>query len=337
MRASSIVTVKAPGMKKKSSKAESFLATVARPPAENPTKTVTKKIVRHKTIEVPAESGPISQPDVASGVTGAPGGLPATGTDPLPFIIAGLLLIGIGSVFAFGSRRPSDPRALLLVALVLMAACVASDPDQDGASGPTVTTTPSGDEDPKPSPSPSDEVKGTLLHRDDHNGGGGEGDGTVTTTTIPVPVVAPVDVPTVTTIVRTVDLVKLSSEDLPVQPLASRFADNAVTLDWSETAGVVDATSSLLIGEDDGVEMVTSVAPGAGTIEVDVTLRNTTSDTRISVDGRMRHVVSGSGGGASLESEHLEITLNPGGEATEHFSYLLPTGSYSLESSFESK
>lgn len=333
--------------------AVTFLATVDEPPARNPEPHVQKRVVSYRSVTLPAPPPapryvPPPPPEAAQG---APGSLPNTGTDPVPLLAGGIFLILIGSFFAFGPkvRHRADPRALAVVMLVLLGACVASQPDVE--EGPDEAKAPVTQ--PEPSPSPEDEVKGIRIRKGDgktgaagtggedgaagngQDGGESGGEATTPTTTIPVIAVVP-DAPTRTILVREVEVVEVPVESLPQDVLQTRPADNTVTLEWSEASGIRSAASSVLISPDTGVEMLTSVSEGAGrTIHVDVTLRNTAPATRITVRGRILHQVSGQGGGATLRSEPLDVVLNPGGEASEEFSYLLPAGSYTLQSLFQ--
>ncbi len=355
-RALAEAKLKVPDARAKSAAAETFLATSKRAPADNPVPLVPKKVVTYKSVKVTVPGPPVTVPAAeADRVAGAPSGLPNTGSDPLPFVFGGFALIGLGVALAFMPRRRMDPRILMLALAVLMAACVASDPPSDVASQGEEAATTAG---PSPSPSPSDTVLGKRIENEEDEGegqSGGEPDGgqdggpagdngngtaASTSTTLPVPstvAVQPEPV-TVTSLVRQVEVVEVPAEDLPSDRLASRRADNTLTMDWSDGSGIERATSSVLIGPDDGVEIVSSVSEGAGTVEVVVVLRNTTADRRVVVRGRVLHEVTGPGGAAAtLSSGPLDIVLNPGGEVTEHFSYLLPTGSYNLGSSFRSE
>jgi hypothetical protein len=348
LRAVTTTTAKTKGVKAKADPATTYLATAAARAVVNPVPVVKKKIVTYHSKVVPQE-----RPPLGSAATGsvAPAGssgdeLPFTGSDPTPVILWGFLLILMGLVLVFAPKS-FDRRKMLALMLVVLTACVASNSNHSAAPGTTVP----------------DRVKGKLIRKGDgggtdtnkHAGDGGSADGgPVTTTTLPFqpptdtaasaptttlagPIAAGQEgpLPTVTTIVRHVEQVVVPVQGLAVDKLQSRAGDDLVALDWSEVSGIETATSSAMFNSGSPVEILTSLGEGNGSVEVDVTLRNLEPRTRLQVKGHLEHIISGASGTvATLRSEPLDLVLNPNGVAQAHFTYLLPTGSYTMSSSF---
>jgi hypothetical protein len=324
--------------KVQSARTTTYLATAGKRAPHNPTPMVKKRIVTYKTVELPAAEQPSLMDDVAGApVSGSADPLPLTGSDPKPVILFGLLLIVIGMAFARGAHR--DPRKLLIVALLVFAACVDTGSDQASA--------------PKPSPTVEDKVKGTRFERD-KNKDNEEPAESATTTTLPFsPEGEPgtegeptlvadlptdttvVERPTVTSIVRQVR-VETVPADLKDEELASRDGDNFLSVEWDEDAGLRNAASSTMLTSDAPVEIQTSLAEKNGAVEADVELRSLREDTRVVVRGVIvQTITSGGSVVATLRSDPFDVAVNPGGTLQAHFSYLLPTGAYDITSAFE--
>lgn len=325
-----------------------YLATAGRRAPHNPVPMVQKKVVTYHSEVVPAEEQPLVTVAPATGTTegASDDGLPFTGLDAMPLLLLGVFLIVMGIGLALAPRA-FDRRKIFIVMLVGLTACVASNQDQAGpdttdkVKGKRITNTTTATTNPTEITLPSSDGNGNG----NGNGAGG-GEGPATTTTLPVEpptggtgpgptTVAQAPAPTVTTIVRDASLVTVPF-DGPSEVLQSRPGDNQVTLDWSDASGVESAASSAMFNADSPVEILSSLSEGKGTVVIDVTLRNIQDDKRLVVKGRLFHVVEGAGGKiATLRSDPLDLVLNPNGVAEAHFTYRLPTGSYSLSSSFE--
>jgi hypothetical protein len=328
-------------VKVQSARTTTYLATAGKRAPHNPTPTVKKRIVTYKSVEVPAAEQPSFTDDVAGApVAGSADPLPLTGSDPKALLLFGLALIALGIAFARGAHR--DPRKLLIVALLVFAACVDTGTDQ--ASGP------------KPSPTVEDKVKGTRFDKRDKNEGANGSGESATTTTLPFspegdpgtegepePTLVAglptdttlVQVPTVTSIVRQVR-VETVPADLEDEELTSRDGDNFLSVEWDEDAGLQNAASSTMLTSDAPVEIQTSLAEKNGTLQADVELRSLREDKRVVVRGVIVQTIS-SGGTvvATLRSDPFDVAVNPDGTLQAHFSYLLPTGTYDITSAFE--
>ncbi len=109
-----------------------------------------------------------------------------------------------------------------------------------------------------------------------------------------------------------------------------------MTYEWDESARqIVSAASSTTFEAGRTVELFTAVAAEGDTIEATLTLHNLNTDKRLVVKGRLVHEIYGDGGlVARLESDPLDLTIDPGGTTEATFDYLLPTGGYRAEAAF---
>ncbi|MEA2462215.1 MAG: hypothetical protein QOH90_2392, partial [Actinomycetota bacterium] len=346
LRATTTTGVSAPGIAMRAPKVTTYLATAGRRAPVNPAPDIKKKVVTYHTKVLPAEAETDAAVGEAEGAAQPATGdeLPFTGSNTQPIILFGLALVFLGSSLLF-TPASFDRRKLVVATLVVLTACVSAT-DSDQASGPETSTT------------VKTKVKGKRIDKTDgsnnggQNGGNGNNGGgespfpdgeSTTTTTIPLgteptdtTVVAQAPAPTATTIVRQVEFVPVAAKDLPAKPLESRDGDNFITLDWTETQGLVSAASSTRLIADAPVSIQSSLSEKNGSVVVDVELRNVQERSRVIVKGRLIHLVSnGSGTVARLRSDPIDLVLNPNGVAHAHFSYLLPTGAYDLTSSFE--
>ncbi|MDQ3956716.1 MAG: hypothetical protein M3273_00170, partial [Actinomycetota bacterium] len=107
---------------------------------------------------------------------------------------------------------------------------------------------------------------------------------------------------------------------------------------WDEPSReILGATSGTRFVEDSSTELLTDLTTRDGTIVNRVVLRNTASATRLGVKGRFVHeVFDGSHLVARLRSAPVDVVLSPGGTVSGTFSYLLPTGDYTIQTAFES-
>ena len=350
LRAVTSTRVKMGDVRVDNAETTTYLATAGKRAPHNPTPTVKKRVVTFESVPVPAEEQPsfTGAPATGSPLGTAADPLPLTGSDPKPLVIAGLLLVAFGLLLALRPAR-YDRRKLLIVALLVLTACV--DSTSDEASGPSTTV--------------EDEVKGTRFGRNNNDNGNGNGnngpaEGPATTTTLPF---APVDEPgdsgttdttavtggattptlvtdvpaeTVTTLVRHVGF-EIVPADLETAELESRDGDNFVTVDWIEGDRIAAAASSTFFQKDAPVEIQSTVEDRNGALHMDVTLTNIQESTKLIVKGNLVHTITGADGSkvAVVRSDPYDLELNPGGTVQAHFSYLLPTGSYSMTSAFE--
>jgi uncharacterized repeat protein (TIGR01451 family) len=300
-----------------SDSSETFLGVREGVTTDNPKpQTITKKVVVFGT-------------RIVSGAPGAPGSiLPVTGFDPSRFLsLAGLMVAGglcLIAIARMQNRRLSwTVTSIALVAI--MTACV-STPDEPSARPQPDTTSPvEGDE---AEDEPKDRVKGTRIVRE-----GAEDLLDETDDDVAAPPVS--EAPVVET-VRSVRIVEIAPEDLAVTELDSRLGDNAMSYTWDEDAGITQAASSIRFGEDQPANIITSLSVGARGIDVDVTITNLSDDKRLSMHGRIVHIVSGTSGEiARFESEEIDLVLEPNGSTTVSFEYLLPSGDYGASSAFE--
>jgi len=298
----------------------SYLAAAARGPVSNPpVPKVRKRVVTH--VRVPANS-----PAAA-----AAGGsvLPVTGAAIALWLSTASLLIAAGLamlVWARGGRRSRMITALVCVSIAT-AACTMGNEAPDRAAPPAASASPEGEVE--------DRVKGKRIERNDADDDNGAAD---TTGTAP-DTVDVADVPAETTVPATVVVpvvtYELEPADLPTETLASRPGDNNASFEWSaddRTMGT--AVSSTVYTRDATVGILFSLREEGGQLVTDVTLTNLSDDNRLHVDGRLVYDVVGDAGTAHLESDPIDVVLNPGGSTTATFRYLLPTGSYSSSAAF---
>lgn len=304
-------------------------------------------------------------PGPGSGTTPAPlqptTVLPSTGAEAGDFLAAALLFVLSGVLLMAGSRLASGSSARALAAAmiagVLLGACVAGDdPAGDGRAAPRTF----GTDDPRAEDA---QVKGERIVRGEED----EDDSTpaptapstpappatappaaTATPTAPPPATAPavVAAPTAPPAtappavdpepVRVVEIIRIGLEDLPVETLGSRGGDNTVSFGWEEGTGVTAATSGTRFVRGNGSELLTDLTSGHGKITNRITLTNTHDAARLHVDGRILHEVYSDGRlVARLRSAPYDEVLAPGGSVVARFSYLVPTGDYVVQASFE--
>lgn len=268
-------------------------------------------------------------------------------------VAAGMLLLGGARLAPAGSARAVAGAALAALVLV---ACVSGDDSSDRAGGAAPRT--GATDDPRDG---EPRVKGERIVR------GGDDDATPAPTSAPAtpsPAATPVPATAAPTApppsgdpvvaapssaeppapepepepVRVVEVVRIGLEDLPVEELASRTGDNTVSFGWDEGAGgITSASSGTRFVRDRGSDLLTDLTTSDGAIVNRLTLTNTHDDVRLAVDGRLVHeVYSGGRLVARLRSAPIDATLSPGGSLTARFEFLVPTGDYVVESSFES-
>lgn len=320
----------------------------ARDVANPPFDPIEKRVVTF--VDPPASATPMA--------TTAPSGtvaLPVTGADVSRYAFAALLFV-LSGVFLLGGARLASrgsARALVtaMLAGVLLAACVSGNDPGDGAAAPSTAST----DDPRTDA----EVKGERITRGDD-----EDERTPdptsppstsppNTTSAPAtaspvappataapPVVAAPTTPPVAPDpepVRVVEVVRVGLEDLPVETLASRDSDNTVSFSWDEAFGIVGATSGTRHVRGNDAELLTDLTTADGKITNQITLTSALEDERLRVQGRIVHeVYSGGRLVARLRSAPIDEVLAPRGSVVARFSYLVPTGDYTIEAAFES-
>jgi uncharacterized repeat protein (TIGR01451 family) len=338
------------------STSESFLADEGRSAVDNPPfEPIKERVV---TFVDPPPSGPAA---AAAGTQ--PVVLPFTGVSISRIFFAGVLLVFAGLLVAIGSRLATGASRRAVTAAVLAGllgvACVSGGADDESISGAAQGATPRtfGTDDPR-----DDEarVKGERIVRGEDDGAD---DATAApasappataapptatppppaapTSTAPPAVAAPATAPAPAADpapVRTVTVVTTELEDLPVVTQGSRDGDNTVSFSWDETAGgITAATSGRRVSARTGSELLTNLTAEDGALVNRVTLRNTAEATRLAVRGHLVHqIYEGSRLVARVRSEHVDVTLAPGGAVTALFSYLVPAGDYTVRAAFES-
>ncbi|HEU4481389.1 MAG TPA: hypothetical protein VFS18_05840, partial [Actinomycetota bacterium] len=245
------------------------------------------------------------------------------------------------------ARRRSRPSLVALCCCILLvsAGCTSEDPASPDAStrasdGATADAPSSGD---GPDEDGADEgngeqiapvVKGKEVTRGGGEDAGGdprEGDGSGSEPGGPG---SGSTVPTETRTVPVVSYVTRSADDLPVDSLGSRAAENLITFDWSSRD--LEGQSSRLFVPQAAVDLALELTEVDDALLLTAVLTNTSADRRLAVEGRIVHELF-DGVGTSLtelESPPLDIVLNPGGHTSVQFSYGLPDGSYRAEATF---
>jgi uncharacterized repeat protein (TIGR01451 family) len=286
--------------------------------------------------------------------------LPFTGAAPWQIVRAGALLVLGGLLLVLGTRLSREPRKALIAALLaglVGVACVSANEESGDAAGPVTSPRTAVTDDPRDEE--ETRVKGERIVR-------GEGDAgaetaaptdapaatppptappatgpptTVAPTATPPPVVAAPTAPPPADAgpVRVVRVVRTELEDLPVEDLESRDGDNTISFGWDEAAGITSASSGTRFVRGGGSELFTDLSEEEGRISNRMTLRNTAEAARLRVRGRLVHeVYQGARLVARLRSDPIDVVLAPGGEVAARFSYLLPTGDYTVQAAFVS-
>ena len=285
----------------------------------------------------------------------SPGALPYTGVPVVPFIVtAALLLLGGWVLVTEKGRRVA---AVSMLVVLVAAACTSGTPSQDRTDRA----------DAQAEDEEGDQVLGTRVDRDgngsdsnngssagdDNADGNGNGDASATgsdpvgdaeggtdvalpepaTDAPPADAVADPQPQEVT--IRDVVVVEVANEPPAPRVLPSSGADNAIDLDWDAASrSIVSASSTAIFRADSPIQFLASLDDGNGAISTRLTLTNVTEDERLQVGGRMVVTVSGDGGTIRLTSPPLEQVLEPGDEVSAAWDFALPSGDYSIESSY---
>ena len=306
-------------------------------------RTITRRTVTYESRRV------ATAPDAQA----APGTLPATGVAPLGWVLLGVVILVVGLLLVVLFRPGGDRRRILLAlvaGLVTLAACVSGGPDAtDSAEDPRSVTEKDANVAAGTEVTPSDEVLGTRVDRDDDASDEGTGNPDQTDDDDGVadndgdgPVAADDDdgdltegsfiVETVP--VETFEVVRIAPEPAPVVPLGSLTGANTMNFEWDEPSRTMASGSSGIIIGDDPASLTTSLSAEQGPIGMAATIRNDSETDRLAVRGRIALQISGTSGSARLTSAPIDVVLEPGGEVTTPFSFLLPSGSYSATAVF---
>ncbi len=312
-----------------------YLAVASSPEVTNPTgDVVRRKIVRYVQ---PAATAPTTES--AQGSV-----LPATGLDPSPWILIGLTLFGLGTVFA-ASRTVAVARvgaAAVICFALIGTACVGGDePPADQEAG----TEAPGDEDEgkdrvlgkrfdrggvDDEDAEEEATEGEGTEADDDEGAGQEDE--------PEDAAPPPGPPEPAEPERVVEIVTVQAEDLPIVDQGSRPGDNVVNYEWDDTAGeITQATSGRRFSADQPVELLSSLGSGGGALVTEVTLTNLDRDHRLRVEGRFVLEITDGSTSTTLTSEAVSVVLNPDGSASAEFEYRLPSGAYANSVSFRAE
>jgi uncharacterized repeat protein (TIGR01451 family) len=335
MTAVNSVRAEAAGVDRARGKSRSFVATTVTAAGANPTPRPTKTTV--VTVRRVSSNSVLGAVDASGQV------VPATGFDLRGALFAAGLLLLLGSLAWWAASPRSSRRTKVVVALAVAGLLTACTAGRDQAS---------------PSSTVSPQVKGKRIDKNGGNaatepntqpGSGSDGrqgsqggDDTSGGTAAPTPPIdsspsTPAPEPS-SVLVTTSQVVTLPVDLRPAIGLASQRGDNAVTYSWDQgSSSIQSASSSTRFGGDGLVRMETSLREGSGGTEAVVSITNTSSDQPVAVGGRISYTLRSSAGEvATLRSERLNVTLNPGGATSALFIYDLPSGSYSATSSFQS-
>jgi hypothetical protein len=137
--------------------------------------------------------------------------------------------------------------------------------------------------------------------------------------------------------VTRIELVQPPAVVLPTQVIGSRAGDSTATFDWDEaTRDITQATSSRTLAAGAPTELLTNLDFAQDAIGTEVVLRNLSETERIAVNGTLGLEVQTPTGTTRLTSDPVDVVLEPGGEVTADFSFLLPSGTYSVRGFLES-
>ena len=294
-----------------------------------PFKPIKKKVV---TYSRPTITKVLAAPPVVGGV------LPVTGAEPVPWLVLSVMLMVAGACALLLARiGPARHHVVALAALALLTTACVSD-----EKTPSVTTAPAPSDSTESEGSPDDDagdrVLGNRLNRDkDKNKSDEETTTDGSEGELPIATPEPQVVEVLGDPVRTVEIVEVTLADLETDDVESRPGDNHLTYEWNaDSTSITRAASSRVVVRGQALELLTSVHDNDGDIDIVVTLRNLSDSKRARVHGRLIHEVFGSSGSiATFQSPLIDTVLDPGGETTATFTYMLPTGSYSAEGSFQ--
>lgn len=264
--------------------------------------------------------------------------LPVTGFDLWAYAALALFVMALGALTWRASLSHSRLRAapLLLLGLAL-AACTSGEPVEERASRtPTAA----------PSPTVETQVKGKMIVRGEHEDGTDRDDATddgpeTGAATGEDAVVSPADGTEQTlggdagsaTVDEKIILVEVPVSEAPTAKLGATEGRNVIGLEWSETDGLITATSGLTLTEA-AAEISNSLAAEDTEIKVTVTIANTSSTHRLDVEGTIEHVIGGFEDPVVLRSAPISMTLAPKEVVATTFTYALPSGAYTLSSRF---
>jgi hypothetical protein len=133
---------------------------------------------------------------------------------------------------------------------------------------------------------------------------------------------------------RRVVTVTSGTDEPEMQP--GRTSDNALSFAWDESGREVQqATSGIRFTADQPSAMTVGLSWDSDGLSTNVRLANTSSEP-LRVDGSVILEIMDSGTVVStLASEPVDVVLAPGGEAIVTYRYLLPSGEYTLSSTFQ--
>jgi hypothetical protein len=275
-----------------------------------------------------------------AGIQGAAAPLPVTGADSDRLVAAGALLILIGWVLLAAMRRRRRLIVALIVVAMTISACTSDRPRSEDDAEVKGTRIERGDVEDQ---EPAEQDDGTPAEGDEGEPSDEPTDEPTDEGDQDAPVAAPVPAPAVPEVelVRRVEVVEITADDLPVRTLGPVEGANTLTYLWNDEDGEIEqAASSLRVTPGATAEVQSSLAVGDiapdGNLQVTLTLTNQLPNERLEVQGRLvQEIFDSSGLVARLESERLDVVLNPGGSVTAEFFYRIPTEDYTVEASFE--
>ena len=311
-------------------------------PAKVKGRTVTRRTVTYEQRRV------ATAPDAQA----APGSLPATGVDPLGWVLLGVVALITGIALMILLRPGGDRRralVALVAALLTLAACVSGEPGTTDPVGDAGTETEREAGVAAETDVADDEVLGTRVDRGNGTTGPGTGNGGSTPDDGADANDADDDSPVVTgsddgadgtfvveTVpVETIEVVRLAPEPATIVPLGALTGANTVNFEWDEPTRTMGSGTSGIIFGNEAASLTTSLSSERGPIGMASTIRNDSETDRLAVEGRVVLQISGSSGSARLTSSAIDVVLEPGGEVTAPFSFLLPSGSYSATAVFQ--
>ena len=332
LAATNVVTASA-GEAPVSSVSDLFLATAGNsrvvtgePSDPPPAKTVRKRVVTYRAVPPSADVS-----DSGTAAHAGPDALPNTGIPSSGWLALAALVIGGGAALYLLGSRPKRHRfsAVLIAAVIALTACVTSgdDPSEVGELedvGSQASVERRGTES-------DDQVLGERISRPEQDND--EDESASDEPAVATLTESPVEVPEEVEAVVSFEVVSITPEPPPVLTLGPLPSQNTVTFDWDEASRQVLSAASSQMVTAGPASLVTELATTSGPIRTVAVLTNE-SDSQVEVRGRLTLHVTGTTASTVLTSDPIDVVLEPGGVVTAPFTYLLPSGSYSISAVF---
>lgn len=250
----------------------------------------------------------------------APGNvLPVTGWSPAGMLWLAFACLALGSLLLVMGLTGFRRTTALVLLLGLSASCTPA-PNEAGAPQEETHAAPQAEEDA----TPRDQVLGVRIHNPPAPS---ETDEAEEASQPSSP-----DAGATTTYRRVITEVPA---DLDLVTQVDRVGDNALSLSWDEPARQVEiAASGVLIATEQQSSLTVGLSWDTDGLLSRVRLQNLSSEP-LRVQGELILEITGSGGAQStLSSGPVDIILAPQGLVLVSNRYLLPSGEYTLTSSF---